>query len=237
MTTTAYASLLRRYQSLVFDGVIYAIALVLAVFLPSLVELGQAARLIAFSLTIGFFLLYEALLVGFRGATLGHAHYHIRVVDRHSGRAIGPFRAFGRALLKGLLGGLSLVFMLITRRAQSLHDLAFGTIVVPADPERASALDLAVPYELESYQLPSVRRRVLVILGYAALAFVLMLVGTGLFVSLDCLNEPRYCTPRENLASAALSISWFALTAASLVLGWKGRLWGARRSDNSSHVG
>jgi uncharacterized RDD family membrane protein YckC len=229
--------MLRRYQSLVFDGVIYALAIVLAVFLPSMIELTQVGRLAVFGLFISFLLLYEALLVGYRGATLGHARYRIRVVDQNTGNVVGPFRAFGRAFLKAILGGLSLIFMLMTRRAQSLHDLAFGTIVVPADPELASDLDLASPPEAETHQLPSPIRRVLVILGYSCLAFVLISIGTALVVSMDCLNDPKVCTSTEEGLSSAFSVGWFVLVAFCIVFGWKGRLWGARRSSNPSIVG
>jgi uncharacterized RDD family membrane protein YckC len=231
MTTAApfaYASLLRRYQALVTDGVVYFVVGLVALFGPSMLELSARSTrslLVAFIL---FLLLYEPVLVAIRGGTLGHFRYGIRVVSASSGQRLGLPRALGRGFLKGLLGVLSLVFMLVTRRAQSLHDLAFGSVVVLAQPAGASELDTIAPYEAPTAGMPSGIRRVAVILAYSMVTFLIMSAASGLTASPECLDTNR-CTAIEKLVLDAIGVVWVAMTGVFIVAGWRGRLLGCRR--------
>jgi uncharacterized RDD family membrane protein YckC len=215
----AYASLLRRYQALVLDGVIYAVALVLGLFLPSILGLDRLGTRLSIFLLIGFVLLYEPLLVGFRGATIGHRHYRIRVVDARTGAPIGPLRAFGRGATKGILGLISLIFMLVTTRAQSLHDLLFHSIVVPEDAAAATALDIIVPVLLTGAGMPSRRRRAAVIMAYSLLTFVLCSAVAAFVTSPECMLHNQ-CSTVDDLIPQLAGVGWLVSTAVFLVAGW-----------------
>ena len=223
----AYASLLRRYQALVLDGVIYAVVLVLTLFLPSILGFDTLGTRLSIFLLIGFVLLYEPLLVGFRGATIGHRHYRIRVVDARTHAPIGPLRALGRGATKGILGLISLIFMLVTTRAQSLHDLLFHSIVVPEDPAAATALDVIVPVPLPDAGMPTRRRRVAVILAYSLLTFALCSAVGAFAASAECTIHDR-CSTVDHLIWQLAGIGWLVSTTVFLVAGWRGRLFGCR---------
>jgi uncharacterized RDD family membrane protein YckC len=229
----AYASLLRRYQALVLDGVIYAVALVLGLFLPSILGLDRLGTRLSIFLLIGFVLLYEPLLVGFRGATIGHRHYRIRVVDARTNAPIGPLRAFGRGATKGILGLISLIFMLVTTRAQSLHDLLFHSIVVPEDPAGVTALDVIVPVPLADDGMPSRRRRAAVILAYSLLAFALCITAGTFAASPECMLHDR-CSTVDHIILQLAGVGWLVSTAVFLVAGWQGRLFGCRRTARAA---
>lgn len=100
--------------------------------LMSLLELLPERREIvggAFAGWLGFFLLYEPVLVSWRGGTLGHALARLRVVDLATGGNPGATSAFTRSWLKATSGPAGVLFMVLTRRPQALHDLAAGTYV------------------------------------------------------------------------------------------------------------
>ena len=228
MTAKAYASLLRRFQSLVFDTFLYFLVVVAAVLVPAFLELGDSGDRIFLGIVFAFALLYEPLLVGLRGATLGHRRCRIRVVDARTERTIGPLRAFGRFILKGMLGFPSFFFMLITRRAQSLHDLAFSTVVLPANPEQVARGDLMVPVEIDSTRVPSAVRRIAVILLWSFLTLIPVSFLLGLAVSDLCLENDKACSAGESFWTMIIVIGWFLAIGVCLVQGWRGRLWGAR---------
>jgi uncharacterized RDD family membrane protein YckC len=89
-------------------------------------------------------LVYEPVLVSWRGATIGHTLNNLVVLDRRTGRPPPFLRALVRTFIKNLLGLVSFVAMSLTRRHQALHDLATGTVVEIVHPERASRTDAVV---------------------------------------------------------------------------------------------
>jgi uncharacterized RDD family membrane protein YckC len=78
---------------------------------------------------LGFAMLYEPLLVSWRGATLGHAVSGLRVLDRETGRNPGVLRAFARFWLKVTSGPVGLLIMVVSSRSQALHDTTVDTCV------------------------------------------------------------------------------------------------------------
>jgi uncharacterized RDD family membrane protein YckC len=223
-----YASLLRRYQALVWDSLIYLGALTAALFVPVILGLGTAWTRIASGAFLGFLLLYDPLLVGLRGGTLGHYRYRIRVIDANSDGPIGVPRAFLRAAVKALLGLFSLIFMLVTSRAQSLHDLTARSLVVPLNPGSVAALDVVHPPSLPEASLPSRLHRTLVILAYSSLVLLAFNLGILFVLSKECLDY-NACSTADRLRADAVGLLWLVATAIILVYGWRGRLPGGRR--------
>lgn len=70
-------------------------------------------------------------------------------------------------------------------------------------------------------------RRVLVIIGYALAATVAFYLIIDAFVSDACLLQGT-CSPMEKLISLSVRIAWIVGTSFVVVLGWRGRLPGAR---------
>jgi hypothetical protein len=185
---------------------------------------------IAILLWLGFLCLYEPVLVWRRGATLGHMAANIRVVDQRTGGNPTFLRAFGRFWLKAFVGLLAFAFMGTTRRHQALHDLAARTTVEIADP--AKALPQYFVEErgpLTAADLPSRLRRVVVILAYSLVSWLAIGVAAISTESAECL-ERHYCSPAERLLDDVVGLILAGVLAACIILGWTGRLWGARRT-------
>jgi hypothetical protein len=61
------------------------------------------------------------------------------------------------------------------------------------------------------------------------LAFFLACLITDVDFSYDCLDN-NVCTSIANIMIDVAGLLWFAMVAIIIVLGWKGRLFGARRA-------
>jgi hypothetical protein len=168
-----------------------------------------------------------------RGATLGHAYSNIHVVDLRSGGNPTFLRAFGRFWLKGLFGLLAFAFMGTTRRHQALHDLAFGTTVEIRDPSRASAFEYVTERSpgLLRVSVPP-WRRLLIIVAYSSLAFLLLSIALMAAESDDCFSG-NLCSPREKFWENVLGLTWVGVQAVVIIFGWRGRLFGARGRPQS----
>jgi len=82
-------------------------------------------------------IVYNSLLIGLRGQTLGMMAVRVKAVDAATGQLIGVGRALGRDLVERVLSVLfllpllvDLLFPLWDRRHQTLHDKAVGSVVV-----------------------------------------------------------------------------------------------------------
>ena len=231
---TLYARFSRRFYALVVDSGVYIGSLIFAAFLPDLVNGGQVFTGALILLWFAFFLLYEPALVSRHGATWGHRVANCRVIDVRTGAPPSFLRALARFWLKSLLGIFAFVFMALTRRHQALHDLAFGTAVLIADPERARPWHYAVERSSDSLAVAvPAWRRILIVVAYSLIAFVAFGIALAAVESSECL-EFEQCTPEERLRESILGLGWLGVQAALIVLGWKGRLLGARRSGTQN---
>ena len=81
--------------------------------------------------------------------------------------------------------------------------------------------------------MPSRLRQIVVIVAYLLLTVVVALAGEGVIRSMGIVSEQcgdaDICSPPELIAVFALAGAFLAACIASIVLGWKGRLFGARR--------
>lgn len=122
-----YPNVLRRYLATVLDlfalwCIVYSISRT-----PALTDRGALAYWI---LAIAL-LLYEPLLTVY-ACTLGQAVMRIRVRTADGVKRIGLDQAFGRVIVKYILGILSLLSVPARRDRRAIHDLSSGTIVVEA---------------------------------------------------------------------------------------------------------
>jgi uncharacterized RDD family membrane protein YckC len=225
-----YARFSRRFRALAIDSAVYGTSLVALLLLIEGVGGRRAATGTAVFAWIAFLCLYEPLLVWRRGATLGHALTNLRVVDLRSGGNPGFLKSLGRFWLKSLVGLAAFAFMGTTRRHQALHDLAAGTTVELRDPDRARPEHfVGARADLPAEGLPPAWRRIAVIVVYVVGSWLLLgLVLVGL-ESDACVQNPGACTGTERAMDAAMGLLCVGSLALCIVLGWRGRLPGARR--------
>jgi uncharacterized RDD family membrane protein YckC len=179
-----YASFRLRLRAFLLDVLILAAVVVVGMTAMTLSQDSQANVGILVVLA-GFGLAYEPLMVSFCEGTLGHRWSNLRIVDARTETRLSLWRALLRTWVKGAFGMLSFVFILITQRSQSLHDLAARSAVTIRNPGSARPRDYALPpVEQENRSMPSRARRATVIGGYVLL-FSLVLA----FVHLGTLSE------------------------------------------------
>lgn len=232
--TVLNASLLRRYQALTLDLVVYFIAVVAILGLaPELLDLSPASVRLLLVTALTFLVLYEPLLVSRRGGTIGHYRHGLRVVDAASKRRLGFLRALGRSTLKAVLGLFSFLFILATKRYESLHDLIVGSVVVVANPKHATPLDYSTGPSTDPFLvLPSRGRRITVIIIYMIPSLLLMAFVSRTLGSVACLNRSS-CASGNRLPFDVQAVLGLLCITVMVPLGWQGRLPGCRSRRRS----
>ncbi len=226
-----YAKLLPRVKALVTDLAIYMAAWVLLALIGSAVRSDLLARGLGMALLVAM-LLYEPVMVWRFGGTIGHIRQNLRIVADRTGGNPGLGASFGRWVTKGVLGIVSFFSIALTRRHQAIHDSASGTTVQVRDasvirPDRFVA-ERVGPIGATDVSVP---RRLLVIAAYQILGFLLVSLSSAFLISDACAVQD-ICTYGEDLSFGILGLLWVGLAAAGVVLGWKGRLPGARRHED-----
>jgi hypothetical protein len=118
--------------------------------------------------------------------------------------------------------------MFVTKRAQSLHDMAAGSAVHIRNPNLALRRDYFVPVALATGKsLPTRLRRIIVISGYSVLLIVIVAVGALLLVSPACLLSD-VCSTGDDRIFTLVGYTWLIGLAAIVFAGWTGRLIGCR---------
>ncbi len=173
-------------------------------------------------------------MVSFTGSSIGHHLRGLRVQDARTGANIGVFRAVLRVAAKSFLGWFSVVFMLLTKRHQTIHDMVVKSVVVFKNPDEIADGQALEEREAEEagYMYPSKGRRVLIIVGYCVVAFVLVVIPGVLLTSEQCLLYDT-CNELDRFLETVSSIVWLVMCVVCLVFGWRGRLPGARRTPLS----
>jgi uncharacterized RDD family membrane protein YckC len=233
---TLYARFSRRLYALLVDASVYLGTLLFVSFVADPVNGEPFVTGALILLWLAFFMLYEPVLVSRRGATLGHRVANCRVIEVRTGAPPGFLRALARFWLKSLLGIFAFVFMALTRRHQALHDLAFGTAVLIADPERARPWHYAEERSSESLSVGvPAWRRIIIVVAYSIVAFLACSIVLIAAQSSECLEFER-CTPEEQLRESIVGLGWLGVQAVLIVMGWKGRLLGARGGRGTRHM-
>jgi uncharacterized RDD family membrane protein YckC len=110
---------------------------------------GAAMILASYDIHAGFkfsgvailIIIMEPGLVSITGGTIGHHLRGLRIQRRWDGTNLNIFRATIRFLVKFLLGWLSFLFILQTKKHQAIHDLISGSVVVLKDPAKVPEWD------------------------------------------------------------------------------------------------
>ncbi|MBR1300129.1 RDD family protein [Bradyrhizobium sp. AUGA SZCCT0042] len=229
-----YARFSRRFRGIVVDWAIAMAVLFGAVMLAVSVENDNFSRALG-CLVIATLLLYEPILVSFTGGTLGHHLTNLRVVDDRSGGNVSFLKACARVVLKGVLGWYSFVILAATRRNQAVHDLLTRSTVQIRDPAKArSGQYITERVEPVALGMPSPVRRAAVICVYWLLLFVSLLVILAAMAAAGLMSRScvygDYCSGVDRMLNLVTSVAFLVMLAVVVALGWKGRLFGARKA-------
>jgi uncharacterized RDD family membrane protein YckC len=230
--THAYGRFTRRLTAVVVDSIVFMLIMAGALIVAVSFKSDNVARILGFTV-VATWLLYEPILVSMTGATIGHHLYNLRVVDDRGGN-ISFGKAVVRVVIKTLLGWYSFITMAMTSRHQAVHDLLTHSTVQIKDLTKAQPHHFATRREqLTAPGMPSMPRRVVVILAYLfvclavfSIAIAVAAVPAGL-VSERCIDGAP-CTGTELIVLSVAWLAWAGMSIWTAVLGWQGRLWGAR---------
>jgi uncharacterized RDD family membrane protein YckC len=227
-TDAIYPRLIRRVRAILIDSVILiCILLFWWLTLPLTVDFHPVLKIAPLFLLM---FILEPLMVAYTGGTPGHHIMGIRVQNMKTGAYVGVVRAFIRALLRGLLGWLSFVIVLTSKKHQAIHDLITQTVVVLKAPDVLPNAEKFAERGLanDGYSYPARWKRILMIVLYNIGGLILISVLNAVALSNDCL-EWGSCTRLDSILSIFTSLIWFLYIGASIVMCWKGRLPGCRR--------
>lgn len=128
-----YPRLLRRVRAVLIDEVVLLAALAGWWLTIGLSDASAAVKVGALCLV---FMAVDPILVAWTGGTIGHHLMGMKVRRADRDTRVNLLVATVRGLLRYLLGAVSMVLILLTKRHQAIHDFATGTIVVLRDPQR-----------------------------------------------------------------------------------------------------
>lgn len=134
-----YPRLLRRVRAVLIDYIIFVALFLGWIAAFNVMEDANTVTKVA-PLLLGLAVL-EPGLVAWTGGTIGHHLMGLRIRDAAKDRRIGFLRACVRALARGLLGAVSFLFVLLTRKHQAIHDSLSRTIVVLKRPAEVAAAE------------------------------------------------------------------------------------------------
>ncbi|WP_319002456.1 RDD family protein [Dechloromonas denitrificans] len=223
-----YPRLIRRVRAILIDSVLLPITVFGSLILGDALGVSHTYGKVALILLPIFVL--EPGLVAVTGGTIGHHSMKIRIATIDGQRNINIFAATLRFLAKLLLGWLSLIFVLTTKKHQAIHDLLARSVVVHKNPSTLPAYEILAERTSDSaeYLYPAAWRRVLVIFGYWVLATVGLSIFSNIVASSKCI-EGHSCATWEYLLLLALNIAWLVSLGGATVRGWRGQLYGCRR--------
>jgi uncharacterized RDD family membrane protein YckC len=229
-----YARFSRRLRGMFVDWVLAIVVIFGAIMIAVSVGHEIVSRSLAILVAL-FLILYEPLLVSRTGGTIGHRYTNLRVVDDRTGGNLSMRTASIRAGIKAMLGVYSFIVMMATRRNQALHDLLTHSTVQIRDAAQAKAHHFITERtELSSPTMPSPGRRVAVIAVYLVLMVLAYIVAFAVMVGLGAISDAcidnDVCSASENILQGVTGIALLVTAAILIGLGWRGRLYGARRT-------
>lgn len=229
MHSLQYVRLIKRIRAVLIDGVLIpVVALGTLIIGDSLGVTGVAAKM---ALIVCPIFILEPAMLSLTGGTVGHHLVGIKVTQKDGVKYINIFAAVIRFLVKILLGWLSFIFVFTTRKHQAVHDLIAGSIVTHRNGSEQPQYDALNErtIEEEGYRYPAAWRKSLVVVAYCLLITALISFMAALALSTGCLESHR-CNSIDRTIELLANVLWLFAIGATIVFGWKSRLYGCRRT-------
>lgn len=234
-----YASLATRIKASIFDS---TILLFLFISLPVVIgSFTTNESPIKAAAMFAPLLLLEPLLVTYFGATIGQLIFGAKVIRVNSRSKCPIYLSLPRYIAKILLGGLSLIYMLFSRKHQAIHDLIFGTIVLISPKKLEKNPELAKHGELEQifsrdYIYPSAIRRFLIFILWYILTAIIIAIATEAIAIIGIQEYTIDSSKLPAFIEIALDIILAGVFITLAVLASKGYLPGARRKKHQPEL-
>jgi uncharacterized RDD family membrane protein YckC len=223
-----YPRLIRRVQAYLIDTFIIVFLAVGLFLLVTTIAVEPPWLRIAI-VFVPFFI-FEPALVSCTGGTIGHHLLKLKVQNASNIKNMNIVLAFFRYILKYLLGTISLLFVLTTKKHQAIHDLLTNSIVIHKDAEQVPEYEALTERKIEEegFLYPSKLRRIVMIILYNILLFILIASLSAVFLSFECL-EYNKCTTADKIISYIIGFIWLISMGLIIVGGWKARIFGCKR--------
>ncbi|MEO5559928.1 MAG: RDD family protein [Dokdonella sp.] len=226
-STETYPRLLRRLQGVSIDSFLVPLAAMAT--LVAVTYAGVESTWIKVFCPLLVVLVLEPIAVSATGGTIGHHMMGLRIRKERVDERISILAAIVRLVVKTIFGLPAFFVAFITRRRQGMHDLAARSLVV-----HKSAVGLpdyeyvpARTHADEHATYASVWRRVLVIVLYWFLAYVLASLILAASLSGACLDAGRCSSTQLTIDSLSLVVLLVVFVAIA-IMGWTGSLYGCR---------
>jgi len=231
-----YATLPRRIKASIIDGIVLLTLFILS---PMVIHflLGNDTGL---SAVVMFAppLFLEPFLITYLGFTLGQYIFGIQVIRADTGGKCPLMASFGRYCTKGLLGGLSMVYMLFSKKHQAIHDHLAKTLVVLSSEKIKQNPDFSNYGEREQtfegdYSYPSALKRFVFFFLWlipVSIVYGFIIEGAALLLL------PGYTIETEKLPNGidtATDLIGSLIFIALAILASKGYLPGAKRKPKA----
>jgi uncharacterized RDD family membrane protein YckC len=224
-----YPRLTKRIQALLIDTFVLLAVFILSIVLTSYLDLDN--ELLNAAIAFLPVMLLEPLLVSIKGGTIGHYFLGLRVRRVSIDKKLNVIAAVFRTFIKAVLGTVSLVSILTTKKHQAIHDVLSSSLVVLSDTSNLPYYDIQSERILdhENYNYPGVLRRLLFIFIYFILFFISIGLITSFLVSDSCI-EHNSCSSWDSIIYAFMTIyTWVGIFGIP-ALGWLSRLYGCKKS-------
>ncbi|WP_456445456.1 RDD family protein [Thiolapillus sp.] len=227
-----YPRLLRRVQAVLVDSIIIPVVLLVVLLLVNVFGVENIyVKIAALFLPL---LILEPGLVSLTGGTIGHHVIGLKVVNSRTNNNINIVLASIRFIVKALLGWLSFVVVLTSKKHQAIHDYLTGSIVINKSSDGLPSEEALTERIIEEsgYVYPSKMKRTLIILMYNIILFVFVIFVVDKFLSRNCL-EHDLCSNSDHLLGNVISVVWMICVALLIVFGWQGKLPGGKRKNQA----
>ena len=232
MTDIYYPRLIKRVRAVLIDSVLLPVSIFSVLIVGDALGVTHSfAKAMLFVVPV---LVLDPVLVAFTGGTVGHHLMKIRITRLDGTGNINILAASVRFIVKVLLGWLSFVFVLTTKKHQAVHDLVARSLVVHKDARGLPSYDVLSERERDTgrFVYPPAWRRTIVVIAYCILVYLSVSMVSLAATSADCIGRNR-CSTTDAMIEIALSIIWLVATGWIVVRGWNGRLLGCRRKPVS----
>ena len=228
-----YPNIGKRIKAVIVDYALFIIVLVSII--PFLAKIEIDYIWLKIIILLSPFFILDPLLVSLTGGSIGHHAMKIRIRDVNKDQNINIIFASIRFILKNLLGLLSLILILFTKKHQAFHDLAIKSIVVMKNSDQLDSEGWLKErsFEEEGYLYPSKVRRLIVIIIYNLIFFIFFVIIFGLLLSEPCI-EIDECNQKDEIISSIIGISWFIASIFIIYKGIRARLIGCKRKKINS---